>query len=166
MIGGSKAHRRTRESPAGGKDLGSFPSQKVRKVIVALPEDAFSTILDARSFLCADFLSDRRRKERSFSRPSGGTEKTCFWVGEEKKGPSTCKISSSYSGKRWHRLFSRPFSREVFGKGALDLQNLIVVLGKAVAPTSCARDSRQPSRCWHSIAGQEAIVWQCRRRQS
>ena len=87
--------------------MGSFPSQKVRKVIVALPEDAFSTILDARSFLCADFLSDRRRKERSFSRPSGGTEKTCFWVGEEKKGPSTCKISSSYSGKRWHRLLVR-----------------------------------------------------------
>ena len=96
--------------------MGSFPSQKVRKVIVVLPEDAFSTFLDARSFLCADFLSDGRRKERSFSRPSGGTEKTCFWVGEEKKGPSTCKISSSYSGKRWQRLFSRPFSREIFGK--------------------------------------------------
>ena len=87
--------------------MGSFPSQKVRKVIVALPEEAFSTILDARSFLCADFLSDGRRKERSFCRPSGGTEKTCFWVGEEKKGPSTCKISSSYSGKRWHRLLVR-----------------------------------------------------------
>ena len=87
--------------------MGSFPSPFVRKVIVVLPEDAFSTFLDAKVFLCAHFLSERPTKSRMFCRPSGGTEKDRIWVGEEKKGSSTSKISSSYQGKRWHRLLVR-----------------------------------------------------------